>query len=119
MCAYTPRAGEPRRVDVAPGFALLVGDGGLHGWLLDHPDRHVVTAWEPATPDVPDEDFRVGFTAYFSLTTPESVEALEDGDPSVLSRLAALRDTIPLSEGAHPHRAALHHAVKGLLDFYG
>ncbi|ACU34539.1 hypothetical protein KCV87_17675 [Actinosynnema pretiosum subsp. pretiosum] len=123
VCAYAshPAPLPPlHRVDTAPDFALLLlPDNTLSGWLLAHPDRHVTTAWEQATPELPDEPFRAAFTTYFSLTTPEAVEALEDGAPNVLSQLSELRDTIPLSEGVHSRRAALHHAVEGLLDFYG
>jgi hypothetical protein len=119
LCRYDSPGSPTHRVPLAPSLSAFVGGGHLHGWLLDSPDRHVTAAWEPAEPDLPDDDFRAAFTTYFRLTTPPAVEALEDGDPDVLARLAALRDALPLGAGARARRAALHHTVTDLLDFHG
>lgn len=119
LCRYDASSNSPtHRVPLAPSLFAVVSDDHLQGWLLDHPDRHVTTAWEAADPDLPDDGFRAALATYFRLTTPAAVTALEDGDPDILTRLTTLRDTLPLDQGVHTRRAALDHALTDLLDFY-
>ncbi|GAA2680802.1 hypothetical protein GCM10010428_47540 [Actinosynnema pretiosum subsp. pretiosum] len=119
-CAYELAPEQPpTRLRLAPAFSLLIAGDRLCGWLLEHPDRHVTTGWSHPSPSIPDNPFRTALTRYFHLTTPNAVAAMEDGDPTVLAQLAALRTAVPLTEGVRLRRAALHAAVEELLDFYG
>jgi hypothetical protein len=119
LCRYDDSPGSTTyRVPLAPSLFAVVSDGRLQGWLLDHPDRHVINAWEPADPDLPDDDFRTALITYFHLTTPVAVTALEDGDPDILARLSTLRDALRPDQGATTRRTALRDTLTDLIDFY-
>lgn len=120
VCAYAHGpAGARTRLELAEGFSVVLGDGALLGWFIEHAERFVVESWEFPGSMVEDPEFQARLGEFFEVVAEPNLAALEDGHPDVIASLTVLRDGIDLGRGVRERRAALRRTVAEMLDFFG
>ncbi|MEU3557820.1 hypothetical protein [Streptomyces fragilis] len=83
------------RIGIAPDVALLVQHGGVVGWSLTDPVRHVTAGYAAPSFVPPSPATRRLFSECLDLiTVPALVDDLVDGEPAALARLRAADDAL-------------------------
>ncbi|MEU2428190.1 hypothetical protein ABZ611_01505 [Streptomyces sp. NPDC007861] len=108
-----------RRLTVASGFDLVVGDDGYAGWILENPADRLVHAFElPPTGPAP-EGLRKAVAEFLDLFVEPRIELMQDEDPVMRVRLDALLDRVSALE-PDPRSSALRDWLTQVLeDWYG
>jgi hypothetical protein len=108
---------EALRLRVAPSCDLVFSDGRLAGWLLEQPERCLVTAWEVRTESPPDPELATILRDFLPYLAEPLVDRItDDSDPQLLTELRALEERARLRTTGAGRADALAAAVRDLID---
>jgi hypothetical protein len=111
------RCGAERlRAEVAEGFSLLFADGLLAGWMLEEPERRLVSGSGRPSRDPPDAALASFLDEFLHLLTFPAMDPLLDGDPVFRGSLEELYARISLDAGAIDRREALRGRIEELIE---
>jgi hypothetical protein len=109
--------GELLRLRTAPSLDLIFSDGQLAGWLLEQPERYLVTGWEVRAESPPDPELASvlqGFLPY--LAEPLVDQITDDADPQLLAELQALESQASSRAAVTGRADALAGAIRKLIE---
>ncbi|WP_175541569.1 hypothetical protein [Streptomyces aidingensis] len=112
-----PARGERVRLRIAPCLDLVFVGGLLSGWLLERPERFLVTDWEPHDESPPDPVLAGLLRAFLPYLAEPLIDRItDDADPGLLAELRALEtrtQALGSSAGRAPVLAA---AIRKLIE---
>lgn len=106
------------RLRIGPDLDLLFADGQLCGWLLEHPARHLVEAWEAPVPDSQDVGLPALVCEYLMLIAEPHIDALDEQDPALLATLTHLHTRVGRGGGPGSGRQVLRVALEDIVETF-
>ena len=109
--------GVTRRVQIAFGFEMLLGEDQILGFILHNPSDCLVSGWGAAPPPVGDRALARMLAQFVNTLSPHFVERLDDGDSRACEILKDLnRDVTTLRDS--PQRGILIDSISSVQEIF-